>query len=62
MKYDHVELQEIDGSVRVLTPAEFRALPAVDRVQWIGLGRFRFFLAGEKIRPLDALKADRQTA
>ena len=48
--------------MRVLTPAEFRALPAVERVQWIGKGRFRFFLGGEKVRPLDALKAIRQTA
>jgi hypothetical protein len=62
MKFDRVELHPADGPVRVLTPAEFRALPAVDRVQWIGQGRFRFFLAGEKVRALDALKVDRQTA
>lgn len=62
IKFDRVELHQVDGAVRVLTPAEFRALPAVDRVQWIGQGRFRFFLAGQKVRPLDALKSERQTA
>ena len=62
MKYDRVELHPVDGPVRVMTPEEFRALPAVDRVQGIGQGRFRFFLAGEKVRPLDALKVDRQIA
>jgi hypothetical protein len=62
MTFDRVELHPEDGPMRVLTPAEFRALPAVERVQWIGKGRFRFFLAGEKVRPLDALKANRQSA
>jgi hypothetical protein len=62
MKFDRVELHQLDGKVRVLTPDEFRALPAVDRVQWIGQGRFRFSLAGEKVRAVDALKVDRQTA
>ena len=62
MKFDRVELHQLDGQVRVLTPEEFRALPAVDRVQWIGQGRFRFSLAGQKVRPVDALKVDRQTA
>ena len=62
LKYDRVELHQVDGTVRPLTPAEFRALPAVDRVQGIGQGRFRFFLAGEKVRPLDALRSERQTA
>ena len=62
IKFDRVELHQVDGQVRVLTPEEFRALPAVDRVQLIGQGRFRFSLAGEKVRPLDALKVDRRTA
>ena len=62
MKFDRVELHQMDGQVRVLTPEEFRRLPAVDRVQLIGQGRFRFFLGQQKIRPVDALKSDRQTA
>ena len=62
MKFDRVELHQADGPMRVLTPDEFRALPAVDRVQWIGQGRFRFFLGEQKIRPVDAIRADRQTA
>ena len=62
MKFDRVELHELDGQVRVLTPEEFRALPAVDRVRWIGQGRFRFSLAGQNVRPIDAIKVDRQPA
>ena len=62
MKYDRVELHQLDGQVRVLTPEEFLALPAVDRVQWIGQGRFRFSLAWQKVRPIDAIRVDRQTA
>jgi hypothetical protein len=62
MKYDRVELHQLDGQVRVLTPEEFLALPAVDRVQGIGKGRFRFSLAGQNVRPIDAIKVDRQTA
>lgn len=62
MKFDRVELHEVDGRVRVLTPEEFRALPAVERVQAIGQGRFRFSLAGQKVRAIDAIKADRQPA
>ena len=62
MKFDRVELHQLDGQVRVLTPEEFRALPAVDRVQWIGQGRFHFTLAGKKVRPIDAIRVDRQTA
>ena len=62
MKFDRVELHQLDGQVLVLTPDEFRALPAVERVQGIGQGRFHFSLAGQKVRPIDAIKADRQTA
>jgi hypothetical protein len=61
-KFDRVELHQVDGQVRQLTPDEFRAMPAVERVQWIGQGRFRFFLGDQKVRPVDAIKADRQTA
>ena len=62
MKYDRVELHQEDGQVRVLTPEEFLALPAVERVRGIGQGRFRFSLAGQKVRAIDAIKVDRQTA
>ena len=62
MKFDRVELHQADGQVRALTPEQFRALSAVERVQWIGQGRFRFFLGEQKIRPVDAIRADRQTA
>jgi hypothetical protein len=62
MTFNRVELHEPNGQVLVLTPEEFRALPAVDRVQWIGQGRFRFFLDEQKVRPVDALRANRQPA
>ena len=62
MKFDRVELHQLDGQVRELTPEQFRAMPAVERVQGIGQGRFRFSLAGQNVRPIDAIKVDRQTA
>jgi hypothetical protein len=62
MRFDRVEYHQVDGQVRVLTPEHFRALPAVERVQGIGQGRFHFSLGGQKVRAIDALKVDRQTA
>jgi hypothetical protein len=59
MNFDKVELDHPDGSTRVLTPAEFRSLGAIDRVQWISQGRFRFFLSGVKVTASQALKINR---
>lgn len=59
MNFDKVELDHPDGTTRTLAPAEFRSLGAVDRVQWIGQGRFRFFQSGVKVTPTQALKINR---
>jgi hypothetical protein len=59
MNFDKVELDHPDGTTRVLVPAEFRSLSPIDRVQWIGQGRFRFFLSGMKVTASQALKINR---
>ena len=56
MNFDKVELDHPDGGTRTLSPQEFRTLSAIERVQWISQGRFRFFRQGTKVRTMDALK------
>lgn len=62
MSFDRVELHRPDEASSTLTPEQFRALPALDRVQWIGKGYFHFYLAEQRVRAVDALRAARQTA
>jgi hypothetical protein len=59
MNFDKVELDHPDGTTRVLAPAEFKAIGAVNRVQWISQGRFRFFQSGVKVTATQALKINR---
>ena len=59
MRYDKVELNHPDGSPRMLTPADFEALPFVDRVQWLSQGRFRFLKGGVKVPSYQALKPEK---
>lgn len=56
MRYDKVELDHPDGGLRTMSPQEFRAMPLLERVQWLGKGLFRFYLNGERIAPGEALK------
>ena len=59
MGYDQVELKHPDGTLEVLSPKEFEAIPLLDRVRWIGQGRFRFFANGVKVPAFEALKTER---
>ena len=59
MRYDTVELDHPDGSRRSLRPAEFEALPLLDRVQWLSQGRFKFLKDGAKVPSYQALKPDK---
>jgi hypothetical protein len=56
MNFDRVELDHPDGRMRLLNLAEFNALGAIDKVQWISQGRFRFFRSGVKVPASEALK------
>jgi hypothetical protein len=55
MSYDRVEYDHPDGA-KTMSPQEFRALGAVERVKGIGQGRFRFYQDGVKISPTEALR------
>jgi hypothetical protein len=59
MNYDRVEYDHPDG-MRTLSPEEFRALGAVERVKGIGQGRFRFYRAGVKVAATEALRVRAQ--
>jgi hypothetical protein len=58
MNFDRVELDHPNDGLKILSPQEFKALSAVEKVQWIGQGRFQFFRAGVRVPPLEALKAN----
>jgi hypothetical protein len=60
MRYDTVELNHPDGSQRRLSPAQFEELPLLERVQWMGQGRFRFLKGGMKIPSHEALKREKK--
>lgn len=59
MRYDKVELNHPDGTHKVLSPKEFEEIPLLDRVRWIGQGRFRFLKDGVKVPAFEALKTER---
>jgi hypothetical protein len=56
MNYDRVEYDHPEGA-RILSPQEFRALGAVERVKGIGQGQFRFYRDGLKIPATEALRS-----
>ena len=60
MRYDTVELNHPDGTHRRLSPADFDALPLIERVQWLSQGRFRFLKGGAKVPTHEALKLEKR--
>ena len=56
--YDTVDLDHPEKGLMTLQPAEFWAVPLLDRVRWIGQGRFVFYKNGEKVQASLALKKD----
>jgi hypothetical protein len=54
--FDRVQLKENDGTVRSLTPEEFRRLSIRDRVRYLLAGKAEFFLRGNAVPPSVAIK------
>jgi hypothetical protein len=54
-KFDRAEQSLEDGTTRTLDWEQFWGLTLMERVMNLSQGKFKFFLAGEAVRPRDAV-------
>lgn len=61
LAFDQVSVRKA-GGYNLISAKEFVAIPLQERVQLIGSGKVAFYLAGEPVRAIDALKSLRAAA
>ena len=61
LAFDQVSVRKA-GGYNLISAKEFIAIPIQERVQLIGAGKVEFYLSGEPVRAIDALKSLRAAA
>ena len=56
MNFDKAAIVAPDGREKLLTPAEFLAIPLGERIELMTGSKIRFYRGGEVISPLEAVR------
>ena len=56
MQFDKAIIRMPDGAEKILSPAEFLAIPLGERIDLMTASRIKFYRGGEVISPLEAMR------